>query len=104
MLKSFLTLPYTLHYSIPCTRIFVNISIPLKSFSMIKSVSFPVFTLIFQGFVDGDLSKIQYGGANVSGFQIVDFEDPLVSKFDQRWEALEEKEYPGADSKIRVRD
>ncbi|KAG7256829.1 hypothetical protein CRUP_016172, partial [Coryphaenoides rupestris] len=55
------------------------------------------------GFIDGDLSKIQYGGANVSGFQIVDFEDPLVSKFDQRWEALEEKEYPGADSKIRVR-
>uniref|UniRef100_A0AAR2K172 Glutamate receptor n=1 Tax=Pygocentrus nattereri TaxID=42514 RepID=A0AAR2K172_PYGNA len=53
------------------------------------------------GFLDGDLSKIQYGGANVSGFQIVDFDDPLVSKFDQRWEALEEKEYPGADSKIR---
>lgn len=59
--------------------------------------------MLFQGFVDGDLSKIQYGGANVSGFQIVDFDDPLVSKFDQRWEALEEKEYPGADSKIRVR-
>ena len=55
-----------------------------------------------QGFIDGDLSKIQYGGANVSGFQIVDFEEPLVAKFDQRWEALEEKEYPGADSKIRV--
>uniref|UniRef100_A0A3Q3MGC6 Glutamate receptor n=1 Tax=Labrus bergylta TaxID=56723 RepID=A0A3Q3MGC6_9LABR len=53
------------------------------------------------GFIDGDLSKIQYGGANVSGFQIVDFDDPLVSKFDQRWEALEEKEYPGADNKIR---
>uniref|UniRef100_A0A8D3BXM7 Glutamate receptor n=1 Tax=Scophthalmus maximus TaxID=52904 RepID=A0A8D3BXM7_SCOMX len=44
------------------------------------------------GFIDGDLTKIQYGGANVSGFQIVDFEDPLVSKFDQRWEALEEKD------------
>uniref|UniRef100_A0AAQ4RBN9 Glutamate receptor n=1 Tax=Gasterosteus aculeatus aculeatus TaxID=481459 RepID=A0AAQ4RBN9_GASAC len=39
-----------------------------------------------QGFVDGDLSKIQYGGANVSGFQIVDFDDPAVAKFDQRWE------------------
>uniref|UniRef100_A0A8C1ZC82 Glutamate receptor n=1 Tax=Cyprinus carpio TaxID=7962 RepID=A0A8C1ZC82_CYPCA len=52
------------------------------------------------GFVDGDLSKIQYGGANVSGFQIVDFEDPLVSKFDQRWEALEEKEYPGYTSAL----
>uniref|UniRef100_A0A3Q0QWC9 Glutamate receptor n=1 Tax=Amphilophus citrinellus TaxID=61819 RepID=A0A3Q0QWC9_AMPCI len=53
------------------------------------------------GFVDGDLSKIQYGGANVSGFQIVDFDDPVVAKFDQRWEALEEKEYPGADMRIR---
>ncbi|MBN3286344.1 GRIA2 protein, partial [Polyodon spathula] len=53
------------------------------------------------GFIDGDLSKIQYGGANVSGFQIVDFDDPVVSKFDQRWEALEEKEYPGADNRIR---
>lgn len=58
---------------------------------------------LFQGFVDGDLSKIQYGGANVSGFQIVDFDDPVVAKFDQRWEALEEKEYPGADTRIRVR-
>lgn len=55
-----------------------------------------------QGFLDGDLSKIQYGGANVSGFQIVDFDDPVVAKFDQRWEALEEKEYPGADARIRV--
>lgn len=59
--------------------------------------------LLLQGFLDGDLSKIQYGGANVSGFQIVDFDDPVVAKFDQRWEALEEKEYPGADIRIRVR-
>ncbi|XP_006121920.1 glutamate receptor 2 isoform X4 [Pelodiscus sinensis] len=48
------------------------------------------------GFTDGDLSKIQFGGANVSGFQIVDYDDPLVSKFVQRWSTLEEKEYPGA--------
>lgn len=38
----------------------------------------------------------------MSGFQIVDFDDPVVAKFDQRWEALEEKEYPGADARIRV--
>lgn len=61
------------------------------------------FLFVLQGFVDCDLSKIQYGGANVSGFQIVDFDDPMVAKFDQRWEALEEKEYPGADTRIRVR-
>nr|XP_020637096.1 glutamate receptor 2 [Pogona vitticeps] len=55
------------------------------------------------GFNDGDLSKIQFGGANVSGFQIVDYDDPLVSKFIQRWSTLEEKEYPGAHtSTIKV--
>ncbi|XP_063776549.1 glutamate receptor 2 isoform X1 [Pseudophryne corroboree] len=48
------------------------------------------------GFTDGDLAKIQFGGANVSGFQIVDYDDPAVSKFIQRWSTLEEKEYPGA--------
>ncbi|MBN3292952.1 GRIA2 protein, partial [Polypterus senegalus] len=81
-------------------------------FSPTKQPCFPMSTILSntdklertrgdQGFVDGDLSKIQYGGANVSGFQIVDFDDPSVSKFNQRWEALEEKEYPGADSRIR---
>lgn len=49
------------------------------------------------------MSKIQFGGANVSGFQIVDYDDPLVSKFIQRWSTLEEKEYPGAHtSTIKV--
>jgi len=39
----------------------------------------------------------------VSGFQIVDYDDPLVSKFIQRWSTLEEKEYPGAHtSTIKV--
>ncbi|XP_043918383.1 glutamate receptor 2 isoform X2 [Protopterus annectens] len=48
------------------------------------------------GFTDGDLSKIQYGGANVSGFQIVDYDDPNVVKFMHRWVTLEEREFPGA--------
>ncbi|XP_059949685.1 glutamate receptor 2 isoform X2 [Mesoplodon densirostris] len=48
------------------------------------------------GFTDGDLLKIQFGGANVSGFQIVDYDDSMVSKFIERWSTLEEKEYPGA--------
>uniref|UniRef100_A0AAQ5YZ53 Glutamate receptor n=1 Tax=Amphiprion ocellaris TaxID=80972 RepID=A0AAQ5YZ53_AMPOC len=68
---------------------------PLTQISRLRLIN------IYIGFVDGDLSKIQYGGANVSGFQIVDFDDPVVAKFDQRWEALEEKEYPGADTRIR---
>ncbi|XP_064417941.1 glutamate receptor 2b isoform X1 [Latimeria chalumnae] len=51
------------------------------------------------GFTDGDLSRIQYGGANVSGFQIVDYDDPMVSKFIERWASLEEREYPGAHTR-----
>lgn len=39
----------------------------------------------------------------MSGFQIVDYDDPVVMKFMQRWLALDEKEYPGGKtSKIKV--
>lgn len=61
---------------------------------LIKKYDINVFSA--QGFTDGDLLKIQFGGANVSGFQIVDYDDSLVSKFIERWSTLEEKEYPGA--------
>ncbi|KAI4557662.1 hypothetical protein MJT46_019946 [Ovis ammon polii x Ovis aries] len=61
---------------------------------LIKKYDINVFSV--QGFTDGDLLKIQFGGANVSGFQIVDYDDSLVSKFIERWSTLEEKEYPGA--------
>ncbi|TDH16591.1 hypothetical protein EPR50_G00021280 [Perca flavescens] len=85
----------TIYYIIPLR--------PLSTSTHLPTCSSPpsAFHHPYSGFVDGDLSKIQYGGANVSGFQIVDFDDPVVAKFDQQWEALEEKEYPGADARIR---
>uniref|UniRef100_A0AAQ5YM35 Glutamate receptor n=1 Tax=Amphiprion ocellaris TaxID=80972 RepID=A0AAQ5YM35_AMPOC len=36
------------------------------------------------------------GGANISGFQIVNPENPIVQQFMQRWERLDEREFPEA--------
>uniref|UniRef100_A0A8C4QQ11 Glutamate receptor n=2 Tax=Eptatretus TaxID=7763 RepID=A0A8C4QQ11_EPTBU len=58
------------------------------------------YILAHLGFTDIDLEKFQYGGANVSGFQIVDYNHPLVVNFMQRWNKLDEREYPGSDSRI----
>uniref|UniRef100_A0A8C6VRK6 Glutamate receptor n=1 Tax=Naja naja TaxID=35670 RepID=A0A8C6VRK6_NAJNA len=78
-----------------CERDKVN-DIVDQVYKILNHCAIDMYIFHTQGFTDGDLSKIQFGGANVSGFQIVDYDDPLVSKFIQRWSTLEEKEYPGA--------
>lgn len=42
------------------------------------------------------LDKVFAGGANISGFQIVNPENPIVRQFLQRWERLDEREFPEA--------
>lgn len=42
------------------------------------------------------LDKVFAGGANISGFQIVNPENPIVQQFIQRWERLDEREFPEA--------
>ena len=68
----------------------------MSKFCVVLNKKYDINVFSAQGFTDGDLLKIQFGGANVSGFQIVDYDDSLVSKFIERWSTLEEKEYPGA--------
>lgn len=44
-----------------------------------------------------------HGGANVTGFQIVNNENPLVQQFVQRWVRLDEREFPEArNSPLKV--
>lgn len=43
-----------------------------------------------------------HGGANVTGFQLVDFSKPMVIKLMQRWNKLDQREYPGSESPPRV--
>ncbi|XP_076835860.1 glutamate receptor 4b isoform X1 [Brachyhypopomus gauderio] len=49
------------------------------------------------GFKDINLERFMHGGANVTGFQLVDFSRPMVIKLLQRWNKLDQREYPGSD-------
>ncbi|XP_074497963.1 glutamate receptor 4a isoform X6 [Sebastes fasciatus] len=50
------------------------------------------------GFKDISLERFMHGGANVTGFQLVDFSRPIVIKLMQRWNKLDQREYPGSES------
>lgn len=59
----------------------------------------------FQGFSNVSLDKVFAGGANISGFQIVNPENPIVQQFVQRWERLDEREFPEArNAPLKVRE
>uniref|UniRef100_A0A4W5KPR9 Glutamate receptor n=1 Tax=Hucho hucho TaxID=62062 RepID=A0A4W5KPR9_9TELE len=48
------------------------------------------------GFANMTLDKVFAGGANITGFQIINPENPIVTQFLQRWERLDEREFPEA--------
>ncbi|XP_059107525.1 glutamate receptor 3 [Peromyscus eremicus] len=48
------------------------------------------------GFTDISLERVMHGGANITGFQIVNNENPMVQQFIQRWVRLDEREFPEA--------
>uniref|UniRef100_A0A3Q2Z1C0 Glutamate receptor, ionotropic, AMPA 4a n=1 Tax=Hippocampus comes TaxID=109280 RepID=A0A3Q2Z1C0_HIPCM len=50
------------------------------------------------GFKDISLERFMHGGANVTGFQLVDFSKAIVIKLMQRWNKLDQREYPGSES------
>lgn len=52
--------------------------------------------LIPQGFTNISLDKVFLGGANISGFQIINPENSVVQQFLQRWDRLDEREFPEA--------
>lgn len=61
------------------------------------------FSFSHQGFGNVSLDKVFAGGANISGFQIVNPENPIVQQFMQRWERLDEREFPEArNSPLKV--
>nr|XP_041572100.1 glutamate receptor 3 isoform X6 [Taeniopygia guttata] len=48
------------------------------------------------GYTDIVLERVMHGGANITGFQIVNNENPMVQQFLQRWMRLDEREFPEA--------
>uniref|UniRef100_A0A8C1MS93 Glutamate receptor n=1 Tax=Cyprinus carpio TaxID=7962 RepID=A0A8C1MS93_CYPCA len=65
----------------------------------VKSASPPCLFLHFSanlGFTNISLDKVFLGGANISGFQIINPENTVVQQFLQRWDRLDEREFPEA--------
>lgn len=74
------------------TRFILPVSCDMLSITLKKKKTF----VWLQGFGNVSLDKVFAGGANISGFQIVNPENPIVRQFMQRWERLDEREFPEA--------
>ena len=61
---------------------------------MSQFTSLPVLFLS-QGFLDIDLTDLRKGGANITGFQLVNNSEPSVSRVVQQW-----LEFDNKDSKV----
>lgn len=52
------------------------------------------------GISELDLRNFTYGGVTITGFQIVDKNNPIIEKFQRRWYRLETIVWPGAGKKF----
>lgn len=75
-----------------------------KCLLLASTQSMTSFICLFplKGFKDINLERFMHGGANVTGFQLVDFSNPMVIKLMQRWNKLDQREYPGSDAPPKV--
>ncbi|KAB5515406.1 hypothetical protein PHYPO_G00249960 [Pangasianodon hypophthalmus] len=54
------------------------------------------------GFSNASIEKVFSGGANVTAFHIINPQNPIVQQFLQRWDKLDEREFPQArDTPLR---
>lgn len=69
---------------------------------MFNELNLMRFSTNLQGFKDISLERFIHGGANVTGFQLVDFNTPMVTKLMDRWKKLDQREYPGSETPPKV--
>ena len=50
----------------------------------------------FQDFINLDMGRYQYGGVNITGFQLVNYSSPFVKNFLRVWRKLDPGIWPGA--------
>lgn len=56
-----------------------------------------------QGFLDIDLTDLRKGGANITGFQLVNNSEPSVSRVVQQWMEFDNKDSKVPKSGLKVR-
>lgn len=79
-----------------------TLAVTVACFAPTLSVLLLVLFTLTQGFKDISLERFMHGGANVTGFQLVDFSKSIVIKLMQRWNKLDQREYPGSESPPKV--
>lgn len=68
---------------------------------MSQFTSLPVHFLS-QGFLDIDLTDLRKGGANITGFQLVNNSEPSVSRVVQQWLEFDNKDSKMPKSGLKV--
>lgn len=58
--------------------------------------------LLLQGFLDIDLTDLRKGGANITGFQLVNNSEPSVSRVVQQWMEFDIKDSKMPKSGLKV--
>lgn len=53
-------------------------------------------TSIFQDFQNLEMERYQYGGVNITGFQLVNYSSKFVKTFLTKWNTLDANIWPGA--------
>lgn len=59
--------------------------------------------LISQGFLDIDLTEFKKSGANVTGFQLMNYSDPDVSRTIQEWLEFDSKDIKAPKKRLKVK-
>ena len=62
----------------------------------------PHVHLLFQGFLDIDLTDLRKGGANITGFQLVNNSEPSVSHVVQQWMEFDNKDSKMPKNRLKV--
>ncbi|KAF4787695.1 glutamate ionotropic receptor AMPA type subunit 4 [Turdus rufiventris] len=86
------------HNAVNTLNRFDNYTEKRKIVSVGKHVKGYHYIVANLGFKDISLERFMHGGANVTGFQLVDFSTPMVTKLMQRWKKLDQREYPGSET------
>lgn len=68
---------------------------------MSRFTSLP-FHFLSQGFLDIDLTDLRKGGANITGFQLVNNSEPSVSRVVQQWMEFDNKDSKMPKSVLKV--
>ncbi len=69
----------------------------------LKDVSINGDFVCLQGFLDLNLTELRKGGANVTGFQLMNYTNPTVSRTIQDWLEFDSKDLKSPKRRLKVK-